>query len=68
MRASEFLARSLAGYGVTHVFFVPTILSDTLVQMEDETQITRVVIAKHQVPTTTISFNVFWGNRTCRRR
>src|SRR5437016_1216702 len=43
MKAAEFLARSLAGYGVTHVFFVPTILSDTLVQMEDQTEITRIV-------------------------
>lgn len=43
MNGAEFLARALAGYGVTHVFFVPTILSETLFQMEAQTEITRVL-------------------------
>jgi acetolactate synthase-1/2/3 large subunit len=43
MTGGEFLARALAGYGVTHVFFVPTILSDTLVQMEQHTGISRIL-------------------------
>ena len=37
------LAEALDGYGVTHVFFVPTILSSTLVQLEERTGIERVL-------------------------
>jgi acetolactate synthase-1/2/3 large subunit len=33
----------LYGYDVSHVFFVPTILSDTLVEIEERTSITRVM-------------------------
>jgi acetolactate synthase I/II/III large subunit len=43
MTGAAFLARCFAGYGVTHVFFVPTILSDTLVQLEQETEVARIL-------------------------
>jgi acetolactate synthase I/II/III large subunit len=41
--AAQCLAEMLDGYGVTHVFFVPAILSSTLVELERRTEITRVV-------------------------
>ena len=40
---SELVADLMANYGVTHVFFVPTILTNTLYQMEKRTSIQRVV-------------------------
>jgi acetolactate synthase-1/2/3 large subunit len=40
---AQVLARLLAGYDVTHVFFVPTMLSDTLYQMERRTSIGRIL-------------------------
>jgi acetolactate synthase-1/2/3 large subunit len=43
MTGSEFLARCLDRYGVTHTFFVPTILSDTLVQLEEKTKVARIL-------------------------
>jgi acetolactate synthase-1/2/3 large subunit len=40
---SEYLAHALERYGVSHVFFVPTILSETLFQIEERTQIERIL-------------------------
>jgi acetolactate synthase I/II/III large subunit len=40
---AEYLARTLDAYGVTAVFFVPTILSKTLYEMEVSTPIKRVL-------------------------
>ena len=40
---ARFLAESLEGYGVTHVFFVPMILPHTLAEMEKRTGINRVM-------------------------
>ena len=40
---ARYLAEALDGYGVTHVFFVPTILSSTLVQIEQRTKIDRIL-------------------------
>jgi hypothetical protein len=34
MSGAQFLARTLDGYGVTHVFLVPAIVSWTLVELE----------------------------------
>jgi acetolactate synthase-1/2/3 large subunit len=43
MTGARFIAESLAAYGVTHVFFVPAILSHTLAEMERRTGIRRVL-------------------------
>ena len=43
MTGAQFLADCLEGYGVTHVFLVPSILVHTLYQMEQRTQIKRIV-------------------------
>jgi acetolactate synthase-1/2/3 large subunit len=43
MSGAEYLARSLDAYGVTAVFFVPTILSKALYEMERHTGIDRVL-------------------------
>jgi acetolactate synthase I/II/III large subunit len=43
MSGARFLAETFEGYGVTHVFFVPTILSATLAELEARTGITRIV-------------------------
>lgn len=40
---AQFIAESLEAYGVTHVFFVPTILSHTLAYMDLNTNIKRVM-------------------------
>jgi len=40
---AEYLARALDAYGVTAVFFVPTILSKTLYEMEARTGIRRIL-------------------------
>ena len=40
---ARYLASALDRYGVTHVFLVPTIISHTLVAMEENTGIARVV-------------------------
>jgi len=40
---AEYLARTLEAYGVTAVFFVPTILSRTLYEMELHTGISRIL-------------------------
>lgn len=40
---AQYLAETLEGYGTTHVFFVPTILSSALVQMEQRTSIARIL-------------------------
>ena len=34
MTGAQFLAGTLDGYGVTHVFYVPAIISWTLVELE----------------------------------
>jgi acetolactate synthase-1/2/3 large subunit len=43
MSGAEYLARTLEAYGVTAVFFVPTILSKTLYEMETRTGIDRIL-------------------------
>ena len=43
MSGAEYLARSLESYGVTSVFLVPTVLSRTLVELEERTGVKRVV-------------------------
>jgi acetolactate synthase-1/2/3 large subunit len=43
MTAARFIAESLESYGVTHLFFVPTILSLTLAEMEKRTSIQRIM-------------------------
>jgi acetolactate synthase-1/2/3 large subunit len=43
MSGAEYLARALEAYGVTAVFFVPTILSKTLYEMETRTSIDRIL-------------------------
>jgi acetolactate synthase-1/2/3 large subunit len=40
---SQLIADLMANYGVTHVFFVPTILNHTLYEMEVRTEIARLV-------------------------
>ena len=40
---AQFLAESLQAYAVTHVFFVPTILSHTLGELERRTNIKRIL-------------------------
>jgi acetolactate synthase-1/2/3 large subunit len=42
MTAARYLAESLATYGVTHLFYVPTMLSRMLAEMDDRTNIARV--------------------------
>ena len=42
---ARFLAEVLEGYGVTHVFFVPMVLSHTLAEMEKRTSIKRIMPA-----------------------
>jgi acetolactate synthase I/II/III large subunit len=43
MSGAEYLARTLEAYGVTAVFFVPTILSKALYEMEAHTGISRIL-------------------------
>jgi acetolactate synthase I/II/III large subunit len=43
LSGAEYLARTLEAYGVTAVFFVPTILSKALYEMEAHTGISRVL-------------------------
>lgn len=43
LNGSQLMADLLAGYGVTHVYFVPTILNNTLYEMEQRTDIARIV-------------------------
>ncbi len=43
MTGARYLAEAFAGYGVSHVFFVPTILSATLVELERRTGIKRIL-------------------------
>ena len=43
MSGAEYLARTLESYGVSSVFLVPTVLSRTLVELEERTQVSRVV-------------------------
>ncbi|MCH7729290.1 MAG: thiamine pyrophosphate-binding protein [Planctomycetes bacterium] len=40
---AQYIADALEGYGVTHVFFVPAIMSHTLAQMDLRTNIQRVM-------------------------
>ena len=42
MTVARYLAESFAAYGVTHLFYVPTMLSRTLADIEDHTNIARV--------------------------
>jgi acetolactate synthase-1/2/3 large subunit len=43
MTGAQYLARVLDGYGVTHFFHVPAIISWTLVELEKTTAIKRIV-------------------------
>ena len=43
LNGAQLIADLLGGYGVTHVFFVPTILNHTLFEMERRTNISRVL-------------------------
>ena len=43
MTGAQYLARALDAYGVTHFFFVPSIISWTLAEMEHSTGIQRIV-------------------------
>lgn len=43
LTGAQLIADLLEGYGVTHVFFVPTILNNTLFEMERRTNISRVL-------------------------
>ena len=43
MSAAQLIAQTLAGYEATHVFFVPAILSRTLVELERQTTKTRIM-------------------------
>ncbi len=44
MTGAEYVARALKGYGVTHIFFVPTVLSRSLAVMDLEgTGISRII-------------------------
>ena len=43
LNGAQLIADLLEGYGVTHVFFVPTILNHTLFEMERRTNISRVL-------------------------
>jgi acetolactate synthase-1/2/3 large subunit len=43
MSGAEYLARTLESYGVSSVFLVPTVLSRTLVELEERTEVSRVV-------------------------
>ena len=43
LTGAQLIADLLEGYGVTHVFFVPTILNKTLYEMERRTNISRVL-------------------------
>lgn len=44
MTGAEYLARALRGYGVTHIFFVPTVLSRSLAVMDLESMgISRII-------------------------
>jgi acetolactate synthase-1/2/3 large subunit len=42
MTGSQFFAKALRGYGVTHVFFVPAILPEAMAAMDD-TGVTRIL-------------------------
>ncbi|MGH2826465.1 MAG: thiamine pyrophosphate-binding protein [Actinomycetota bacterium] len=44
LTGAEVIAQMLEAYGVTHVFFVPTILTHSLVEMEKSTDIARVLV------------------------
>jgi acetolactate synthase-1/2/3 large subunit len=44
LRGAEVLAQMYDSYGVTHVVFVPTILTHTLVEMERSSSIARVLV------------------------
>ena len=43
LTGSQLIADLFSNYGVTHVFFVPTILNHSLYQMEQRTEISRIV-------------------------
>ena len=43
MSAARFIAHTLAAYEASHIFFVPAILSRTLVELERHTDITRIM-------------------------
>src|ERR687895_202344 len=44
LTGAQVIARMLEGYGVTHVFFVPTILTHTLIDMEERGAIDRILV------------------------
>lgn len=44
LTGAQAIADMLEGYGVTHVFFIPTILNHTLYELEQRTKISRVMV------------------------
>jgi acetolactate synthase I/II/III large subunit len=44
LTGAEVIARMLEGYGVSHVFFVPTIMTHTLVEIERRATINRILV------------------------
>src|SRR5688500_20159786 len=43
MTGARFIAETLEAYGVTHVFFVPAIMSHTLAELERRTGVRRIL-------------------------
>jgi acetolactate synthase-1/2/3 large subunit len=43
MTGAEYIAKTLEAYGLTHAFVVPTILTKTLIAMDEQTSIERIV-------------------------
>lgn len=43
MTGAHFIAKSLESYGVSHVFFVPAIMSHTLAELDLSTGIKRIM-------------------------
>ena len=43
LSGAQFIADSLAAYGVSHVFFVPAILNRTLAELDMRTDIKRIL-------------------------
>ncbi len=50
---AQFLAEGLHAYGVTHVFFVPAILSHTLAELDRRTPIKRILTHGENAPPST---------------
>ena len=44
MTGGQYLARAFDGYGVTHVFYMPTMISWTLVELEKTSSVKRILV------------------------